>query len=108
VRTWLTVAVVLAAAGAAVYFASANATPIAEINLYFARPQNVPVWQALLAALLAGAALAALVFSWPIVRLNLGMRRARRRIATLERELHGLRTLPLDGHPAHRDAEPEV
>jgi hypothetical protein len=96
---------VLAVAGAAVYFAAVNATPIAEINLYFARPQNVPVWQALLGALLGGAGLAALVFTWPILRLKLGMRRAQRRIAQLEQELHGLRTLPLadDIAPASRE-----
>jgi hypothetical protein len=33
--------------------------------------------------------------TWPLVRLKLHTRRHQRRIAELEQEVHGLRTLPI-------------
>ncbi len=57
---------------------------------------------------LAGATLAGLACSLPIVRYRLRLRRSRQRIAELEQELHGLRTLPLgdeaEGEPRAREA----
>ncbi len=48
-----------------------------------------------LGAFLFGAALTALAFSWPILRVRLRLRRESKRVAQLEQEVHGLRTLPL-------------
>ena len=53
------------------------------------------VWGALVAAAAFGAAAAALVLSWPVVRLKVQTRRQSKRIAELEQEIHGLRTLPI-------------
>ena len=94
-RNWTAAAGALALAAAAVFLASRNADPVAEIDLYFASYAHVPLWRALLGAAAVGAALAALACAWPIVRLKLGARRSRKRIAALEQEVHGLRTLPL-------------
>ena len=94
-RTWITVALVLIAIGGLWYLASLNAVPVGEINLYFARFAEVPLWRALVGSLVIGAALAAVILSWPLLRLKLSLRRTEKRIAQLERELHGLRTLPL-------------
>ncbi len=54
-----------------------------------------PLGFAVLAAFLLGAALTAVAFSWPIVRVRLRLRRESKRVAQLEQEVHGLRTLPL-------------
>ena len=94
-RVWIRVAGVLGILGVLVYLASRNTHPIGAIDLGFASYAQIPLWQALLGSALVGAALAALICSWPIVRLKLGARRSHRRIADLEQELHGLRTLPL-------------
>lgn len=50
---------------------------------------------ALLVAFVAGAAISTLVLSVSALRLRIRMRGQRRQISKLERELHGLRTLPL-------------
>ena len=94
-RTWTTVAAVLAVVGALAYVASLNTAPIGEIDLFVKAFSDVPTWLALLGSFVIGASLVALVFTWPILRLKLNVRRARRRIDQLEQELHGLRTLPL-------------
>ncbi len=49
-----------------------------------------------LGAFLLGAALTAVAFTWPILRVRLRLRRESKRVAQLEQEVHGLRTLPLN------------
>lgn len=58
------------------------------------------VWGALVAAAVVGASAAAVVLTMPVVRAKMQLRRQTRRIAELEQELHGLRTLPIATEPA--------
>ena len=74
-----------------------NTAEVPSIDLLVAQFSNVPAWQVMVVSLLGGATLAGLACSWPIVRYRLRLRRSRKRIADLEQELHGLRTLPLGG-----------
>jgi uncharacterized membrane protein YciS (DUF1049 family) len=105
VRTVVIVIVVLAVAGGLVYVGAQNTLPIATIDLYVVRYTDVPLWLALALSILVGAALAALVFSLPIMRLKLRVRRAHKRVTELEREVHGLRTLPLEAGEARASGE---
>ena len=68
-----------------------------SVDLLVAQFSDVPAWQVMVVSLLAGATLAGLACSWPIVRYRLRLRRSGKRVADLEQELHGLRTLPLGG-----------
>ncbi len=54
-----------------------------------------PLGTIVLGALLLGVGVTALAFFWPTVRVRLRLRRESRRVAQLEQEVHGLRTLPL-------------
>jgi hypothetical protein len=102
VRSWLSA---LVAIGASLFLALAalrNLEPVQRVDWIFGSASGVPLWCVLGVSLLLGAGLSGLVFSIPAVRLGLRLRRAERRIAQLEREVHGLRTLPLD--EAIRDA----
>jgi uncharacterized membrane protein YciS (DUF1049 family) len=58
------------------------------------------LWAAMVASAIVGAALASLVLAWPLTRAKLATRRQTRRIAQLEQEVHGLRTLPIASDPA--------
>lgn len=94
-RSWLSG---LVAVGASVFFALAivrNQTAV-DVDWVFGSARGVSVWRVLVAAALFGALFSALVLSIPALRLRLRLRRAERRIAELEREVHGLRTLPLE------------
>jgi hypothetical protein len=53
------------------------------------------LWAAMVASAAVGAAATLLLTSWPLVRLKLESRRHSKRIAQLEQEVHGLRTLPI-------------
>ena len=87
----LLLAVLLAAIVA--YFVAAN-QQLVPVRLLGVTLEE-PLWMALLAAVLAGAAVALGACSWSIVRLKLQARRLLKRIAELEQEVHGLRTLPI-------------
>lgn len=80
----------------AVYLAFlVNGNPeLTKLNLLFGE-MMVPVWLLVLAATLAGAAIASLSFAWPLLRGRMRLRKATQRVAVLEQEVHGLRTLPL-------------
>ncbi|MCE2391211.1 MAG: DUF1049 domain-containing protein [Proteobacteria bacterium] len=106
-KFWIRIAGVLGIVGALIFLGSRNTGSVGAIDLGIASFAEVPLWQALLGSALSGAALAALVFSWPVVRLKLAARRRQKRIAELEQELHGLRTLPLgdEAEAAPLDAE---
>ena len=83
-----------------------NEKEVVEVYLVFGPPiQGVPVWQVMLVPLLLGVALSALACAWPLLRYRLRLRRDRQRIAELEREIHGLRTLPLGEDEAEAVAE---
>ncbi len=70
-----------------------NGEPI-TVNLLLVQ-WPTKVWGALVAAAAFGAVVAALMLSWPVVRLKVQTRRQSKRIAELEQEIHGLRTLPI-------------
>ena len=90
-RILLLVAVVSYAAA----LVSQNAATV-DVHLVFAKLPAVDLWLVILGSLLLGALATGLAVSWPMLRYRLRLRRSRQRIAELEQELHGLRTLPLD------------
>jgi uncharacterized integral membrane protein len=81
--------------GLGVALIAQNQKEIVSVHLMVVTFDEVPVWQALLISLLAGAGATALACAWPLTRYRLRLRRARQRMAELEQEVHGLRTLPL-------------
>ena len=89
------IVLLVAALGYAGWLISLNQQDI-NISLVFAE-RVVPAWLVLLGSLLLGSLAAGLACSWPILRYRLRLRRSRQRIAELEQEIHGLRTLPLAG-----------
>ena len=95
-RTWLAAIVALVVGALVVYAAWLNPEPVAQVDWVFGRAQGVPLWRVLAVSGLLGSVLTALVLMLPALRLKLRLRRAQRRIAQLEQEVHGLRTLPLD------------
>ena len=70
-----------------------NGEPI-TVNLLLVQ-WPTKVWGALVAAAALGALVSGLVLSLPVFRLKVQTRRQSKRIAELEQELHGLRTLPI-------------
>jgi uncharacterized integral membrane protein len=95
-RTWIIAAVALLVGALLVYAAWLNTETVPKVDWVFGEAQQVPLWRALAASALLGGLLSFLVCSIPALRLKLRLRRAERRIAGLEREVHGLRTLPLE------------
>ena len=53
-------------------------------------------------------ALATLLFAWPLARAKLATRRQTKRIAQLEQEIHGLRTLPIASESVTSSTPPRV
>jgi hypothetical protein len=96
VRSWLSAAIALGAGAFALLAAMRNLETVERVDWVFGSAHAVPLWCVLAASLLVGSALTALGFSLPALRMRLRLRRAERRVAELEREVHGLRTLPLD------------
>jgi uncharacterized integral membrane protein len=82
------------AVGASALLVARNSEPI-NVDLVYTILHDVPAWMVILGSLLLGALATGLACSWPIVRYRLRLRKSRQRIAELEQELHGLRTLPL-------------
>ena len=83
-----------------------NGEPITVNFLFVQWPTKV--WGALVAAAAFGAAASALVLIWPVIRLKVQARRQSKRIAELEQELHGLRTLPIAGDKAGASSATKV
>jgi uncharacterized integral membrane protein len=96
VRSWLSALIALAGSAFLLLAALQNSQPVGHVSWVFGSSHDVPLWRALAASALLGGALVALLIAFPALRLRLRLRRAERRIAQLEREVHGLRTLPLD------------
>ena len=72
-----------------------NPDPPIDLNLLVYTLKGYSPGALVLAAFLLGVSLTALGFTWPIVAVRLRLRRESRRVAQLEQEVHGLRTLPL-------------
>jgi len=66
------------------------------------------LWGAMVASAVVGAAAAVLLVIWPMLRLKLQSRRQTRRIAELEKEVHGLRTLPIASDVASSSSTQKV
>ncbi|MFQ5699736.1 MAG: lipopolysaccharide assembly LapA domain-containing protein [Myxococcota bacterium] len=90
-------------AGFAVYVALQNGDPV-RVDLAVHTFQGPSLGVALLVAFVSGAAISAGVFAVSALRLRIRLHGLRRQIAKLERELHGLRTLPLQEAGSHEGA----
>jgi len=77
-------------------FASANATEI-QIDLLLLQLPAVPIWVALLTAVGLGALSAVVSLGYQVIKKNLLARRYRKKVRSLESEIHQLRNLPLAG-----------
>ena len=92
-RTWGSLALAVVLAGLLVYVVISN-NDLVMVTLPFVK-WPTKLWGAMVASAAVGAAATLLLTSWPLVRLKLESRRHSRRIAQLEQEVHGLRTLPI-------------
>ena len=97
-RTWASVVFGVLLAGLLVYVVISN-NDLVVVTLPLVK-WPTKLWAAMVASAIAGAGAAILLTSWPLLRLKLQSRRHARRIAELEQELHGLRTLPIANDPA--------
>jgi uncharacterized membrane protein YciS (DUF1049 family) len=105
-RGWGTLVFAALVAAVVVALVVGNGEPIVVNLLLVQWPTKV--WGALVAAAAFGAAAASIVLVWPVVRLKVQTRRQGKRIAELEQELHGLRTLPIAGDSAGASSAPKV
>lgn len=76
-------------------FPAENAAPV-RIGYLFGSSGEMPLWLALLAAFGCGLVLAALLCGYRLALAALALRRYRKSVSALEREVHALRNLPLD------------
>ena len=97
-RTWGSIVFGLILAGLLVYVVISN-NDLVIVTLPLVK-WPTKLWAAMVASALLGAAATLLLTSWPLVRLKLESRRHTKRIAQLEQEIHGLRTLPIAGEAA--------
>jgi uncharacterized integral membrane protein len=114
-RRLFSVAVMIGLVWVGVLFSRANSTPV-DIDLLLRQVPAVPVWLGLVVSVAVGAALAFLLSGFELVKRGLIARRYRKRIDSLESEVHQLRTLPLSDtaggdvrpppHAAEGEAEP--
>jgi uncharacterized integral membrane protein len=96
-RTWGSVVLGVLLAGLLVYVVISN-NDIVVVTLPLVK-WPTKLWAAMVASAVVGSGATMLLTSWPLLRLKLQSRRHTRRIAELEQELHGLRTLPIAGEP---------
>jgi Lipopolysaccharide assembly protein A domain len=94
---WIAFTAALVVAGVAFVGRNRVAVPI---DLGVTTFPEAPLWQALLVAFAAGAALVGLGALWQVARLGMLARRYRRTVARLESEIHQLRNLPLAAEDA--------
>jgi len=97
-RTWGSVVLGVLLAGLLVYVVISN-NDIVVVTLPLMK-WPTKLWAAMVASAVVGGGATMLLTSWPLLRLKLQARRHTRRIAELEQELHGLRTLPIASEPA--------
>jgi len=94
-RTWATVVAGILLAVLLIFVVLSNG---AEVTVVLPLLQwQTKLWGAMVASAIVGASASLLLVTWPLVRLKLHTRRHQRRIAELEQEVHGLRTLPIAG-----------
>jgi len=92
-RTWASIAFGILLAGLLVYVVISNNDLVVVTLPLLKWPTKL--WAAMVASAIVGAAATMLLTTWPLLRLKLQSRRHTRRIAQLEQEIHGLRTLPI-------------
>ena len=92
-RTWASIAFGVLLAGLLVYVVISNNDLVVVTLPLLKWPTKL--WAAMVASAIVGSGATLLLTTWPLVRLKLQSRRHTRRIAQLEQEIHGLRTLPI-------------
>ncbi len=92
-RTWGSIASAVILAGLLVYVVISN-NDLVVVTLPLVK-WPTKLWGAMVASAAVGAGAALLLTSWPLLRLKLESRKHAKRIAQLEQEVHGLRTLPI-------------
>lgn len=92
-RTWGSIAFGVLLAGLLVYVVISNNDLVVVTLPLLKWPTKL--WAAMVASAIVGSAATMLLTTWPLLRLKLQSRRHARRIAQLEQEIHGLRTLPI-------------
>jgi uncharacterized integral membrane protein len=97
-RTWGSIVSGVLLAGLLVYVVISNNDLVVVTLPLLKWPTKL--WAAMVASAAAGAGASFLLVTWPLLRLKLQTRRYTRRIAELEQEVHGLRTLPIASEPA--------
>ena len=92
-RTWVTVAAGILLAALLIFVVLSNAEDVTVVLPML--QWETKLWSAMVASAIVGASASLVLVTWPLVRLKLHTRRHQRRIAELEQEVHGLRTLPI-------------
>jgi uncharacterized membrane protein YciS (DUF1049 family) len=105
-RAWGSLVFALLVAALVVALVVGNGEPITVNFLLVQWPTKV--WGALVASAAFGAVAAASVLTWPLIRLKVQTRRQSKRIAELEQEIHGLRTLPIASDSAGASSATKV
>ena len=105
-RFWVGLVAAIAAVILVVMLVLRNGDQVNVDLLAFIWPTKL--WAAMVASALVGAGLTALVLAWPLARLKLHTRRHGKRIAELEQEVHGLRTLPIATDTPHPSSAQKV
>jgi uncharacterized integral membrane protein len=92
-KTWGTILIGIAFAALLIFAVLSNDT---EVTVVMPLIQwRTKLWGAMVASAVVGAAASMLLVTWPLLRLKLQSRKHAKRIVELEREVHGLRTLPI-------------
>jgi uncharacterized integral membrane protein len=92
-RTWATVAAGILLTALLIFVVISNSD---EVTVVLPLLQwRTKLWGAMVGSAIVGASASLVLVTWPLVRLKLHARRHQRRIAELEQEVHGLRTLPI-------------
>ena len=103
----LRIALVVAAVAYAAVFAISNREPV-SLDLVFVELASMPLALVVLASVGIGASLASLALAWPFMQGRARQRRTTRKVEELEREIHGLRTLPLVTDEPEKRPRPEL
>lgn len=92
-RSWVSIGSAVLLAALIGYTVVSNTDPVTVVLPMW--KWQTKSWAAMIAAAIVGSVATSLIVSWPMVRLKLQARRQTKRIAELEQEVHGLRTLPI-------------
>jgi uncharacterized integral membrane protein len=106
-RTWGTVVVGIVFAVLLVSAVLSNTQDVI-VALPLVEPWRTKLWAALVASAVFGAAASLILVTWPLMRLKLQSRKHSKRIAQLEQEVHGLRTLPIANDAASSSSAQKV